>query len=1037
MKKLLIALISVVLLIVIAVSSVQLIPVMTNIDWSSLGGHFDKAEEKFSLSVSSDEGGTVSATEPQYTAGTVVDLVATPNEGYIFTGWYTGDDTYLTTSKNYSFAIDKDTVLRAGFVLAPESMEGEYNHFEELKNCSESFSFTIQCDKPDAETYLADNLTIVDSLFVGTEWEEQAKSAFVVERIGDTNEYKISLADNKTYDPGTTYTAYLPEDEGSDGVGTPDASFVELANNSSSMNFTIEQEETEVVEYNEGIVYLYDSGVEATDQVISIVDDGLTAGEEGDTPDYLILTEGTGVRIDTIFCVYYNVDENGDPVVDEESFFAKAESVEKLTAGRVKVVYGFPDLSEIFSELDIYTDGDIDLEDQGVEIDDETIQEIKNMVFSNETFHMYVANVYEAGEKALAGTGCEIEAIGKTDFVDLFDIKIVPKIKGNTASVDIGIAANIPIKKNGEQVAAISFQLNFNKELTITYGASIKLKYRWWLPVGVSSYDFWAGVKDKETISFAISAVNDSGTDGLGQLDENLDKEMSQLKSGKNLYFTKVKDAFEREGYKVENEKILTLFKVKYVAGIVSFNFDVNFFLRFNACVTLKYTASSYEDVKVGIRSGSGGSVKPYKSFNGSASTSDWLIAGRFDASVGLRVEAYISVTGLSRYIKAGLGVEAGSYIVLAGCGSINRGYFAAKLERGVYVKMDAYYKVFSLGGSWDLAEEKHSLFAYGYDDAIISYCDDKINGSTLSVPSGGLDLFELAKLKVNVMSVEDVATSIESLDLESDNYTVEVKIAGGEWLTYDAESGRLAVKSGAPLYFEDAITIKVIAKNNAWAKHTPGKTCVYLPEITINIECGDEDAYYNFIDNDMQKEFRKIFRNYNESSATLLKDNFKNIIDNAISVPAKYSGVFDVIAVEYVDRLFEKMKNYSALEDDNRTMENRFVISEADAFSTVFTYINSLIDGKTVDKLSTHVMLELTLDSEALYDTIISVAGSEDCGVLAENFQRVPAETKDAILEVMSEFLDNHKGSADAQRAEQLVNAFKTVIGFDEKESE
>lgn len=1031
MKKLLIALLSVVLIVVIGISSVQLIPVFKSIDWSSLNGHFDKAEEKFSLSVSSDEGGTVSATESQYTAGTVVDLVATPNEGYIFTGWYTGDDTYLTTSKNYSFAIDKDTVLRAGFVLAPESMEGEYNHFEELKDCSENFSFTIQCDEPDAKTYIEENLTIVDSLFVGTEWEDQAKNSFIVERIGDTNEYRISLADDTTYDPGTTYTAYLPEQDGSGEGDAPSASFVELANNKTEMSFTIEQEETEIVEYSGGIVYLYDSDDKKTDQVISVVDDGLIEGDEGDVADYVVLIDDFDIIVDTIFCVYYSVDEKGAPVVDEEAFFAKAQSVETVSAGRVKVVYTFPELAEIFTDLDVYTVGEIDLEEQGIEIDDETIEEIKNMVFSNETFYMYVANVYEAGDKALAGTGCEIETIGKTDFVDLFDIKIVPKIKGNTASVDITIAANIPIKKNGAQVAAISFQLKFNKEITVNYGAKLKLKYWWWLPVGVSSYDFWAGIQEKETISFSVSAVNDSGTDGLGQLEENLDKEMSQLKSGKNLYFTKVKDAFEREGYKVENEKILTLFKVKYTAGIVSFNFDVNFFFRFNACVTLKYTASAYDEVKVGIRSGSGGKAQPYKSIKGSAQTSDWLIAGNFDASIGLRIEAYVSVTGLSRYIKAGIGFEAGSYIELSGCGSINRGYYAAKLERGLYLKVDAYYKVFTFSGSWDLAEDKHSMFAYGYDDAIVSYCDSELNGSTISFLDSGLDLFGLAKLKVNVMNVSDVATSIESLDVDSKNYTIKVQFKNGEWLTYDEKSGAITVNSGAPLYFEDSITIKVVAKSNAWEKHKPGKTCVYLPEITINIEHGNEDAYYDFIDNEMQREFRKIFRNYNESNTKVLKDNFQNIINNAIDVPVKYSGVFKVITVEYIDRLFDKMKNYSATEDDKRTMENRFVISEADAFATMFSYINSLIDGKAVESLSTHNMLELTMDSDALYDTIINVAESEDYAVLAENFKRVPAETKAAILEVMDEFIDKHKQEADKERAERLTEAFDRILGL------
>ena len=1028
MKKLFVSLVSLVLLAVIVISSVQLVPTIQAIDWESLKDHFTKDVKKYTLQVEAGEGGTVSEIQPEYESGTVVNLSATPNEGYIFTGWYTANDTYLTTAKNYSFAISKDTVLVAGFAPAPEDMEGAHQYFEELKNCSQDFSFTIQCDRPDAEAYLINNLTIVDTSILGSEWVEHEKNNFTVERIGDTNEFKISLAEGATYDEGTTYTAYLPETpEGEE----PDATFVDNTNSSDSLNFTIEQEETEILDYKEGLVYLFNSDVPGTDEVLLIVDDGLAEGEEGDVIDYIVLPEVFGITVDTIFCVYYVEDEAGKPVIDEQSFFAKAQTVEPLPDGTIKVIYTLPELTEIFDNLDVYTDGEIDLEDQGVEITDETIEQIRYMLFTNEEFMMYVANVYEASEKALVGTGCEIETIAKTNFVDLFDITIKPKIKGNTASIEISVAANIPIYKAKKQVAHISFKLSINKQITVSYGASLKIKYKWWvIPVGVSSYDFWAGTKENETVTFAISAAYDTGSEGLGQLEENVTKELQKLKKGKNLYYSKVKDEFKKQGYDVESDLVVPLFTVKYYAGIVSFNFDVNFFLRFDAAVTVKYTSSSYEDVRVGIRSSSHG-AQVYKTVNSRVTTSDWLVAGKFDMRAGLRVELYVSIAGLSKYIKAGVGFEAGFYFTMSGCASINRGYLAAKIERGVYIKLDAYYKIFSISGSWDFVEEKWSLSSFGYDEAIVAYCNANLNNATLSLAKNKTDLFDLTLLKVNVMNVDDVSMSIDSLDVDSNQYTIKVTVKNGKWLSYDKNTGELIVKKGAPLYFKDQITIEVTPKYKAWSAYKTGKVCVSLPKITLNVEFGNEDDYYDSIDNAMQKEFRRIYRNYNAGNAAILKSNFNNLIHNAITIPEKYADVFEYISIEYINQLFDTIGAYRLQEDDNRTMENRLVANEADVFKALIDYMNDLINSKTLKDSATESLLEKTLDSTVLYNTIVEVAYSDNCDKLAENFTRVDAATRETITRVIDEFVSSYQNSSEAQRAQALGAAFKELLGL------
>ena len=1119
MKKFLIGAVSLVLVVMITISGVQLVPTLQAINWDSLKGHFTKSEEKFTLFIEAGEGGTVTETKSEYEKGSVIDVSAVPDEGFIFSGWYTENDTYLTTAKDYSFAISENTVLKALFAPVPENMEGYHNYFEELKNCDEDFTFTVVCDRPDAEAYLINNLRIVDSCLLGTEWEDLIKNEFTVERIGDTNEFKISLVEGETYDPGATYTAYIKDpavdDEGgneggedigggneggediggneggedvgggneggedigggneggedigggneggedigggneggedvgggneggedigggNEGGGVEDeysgsVSFVDGNNESDSMTFTIQKEETEVVEYTQGIIYLYDSENKNEDEVIAVVDDGLAEGEEGDTPDYLILPKSYGIAVNSIICVFYAYDDSGKPAIDDKSFFAKVTVLEGLADGTYKATYSLPALEEIFAELEIYTEGNINIEDQGVAIGDDTVEEIKRSLMCNENFQMYVAAMYKATEDHVKGTEYEVEPIGKVDFVDLFDIKIVPTIKGNKASVSISIAANIPLTKGGKQVAAITFKIGIDKDITVSYGANIQIKYWWFIPTGLSSYNFWTGVNDTETVTMSVSATYDTGSDGLADLEKNVNKELENLKAGKKLYFNKVKDAFKKEGYDVESDMRIQLFTLRYYAGIVTFNFDVSFFLRFDAGVTIKYTSTATENVTYGIRSSSNG-AEPYKTVKGNASTANFMIAGKADIRFGIRLDLYVSISGLSKYVRAGIAFEVGGYCILAGCCNITQGAFAGKLERGLYIKAELYYKVFTISGSWDLKEQRWALISYGFDEAIISYANKDINNSTININTSSTKLFNLEALKVNVMDVEEAKTATDKLEIDSNQYKIGVTVNGGEWITYDSKTGEIKVKDGAPLYFEDSITIKVTPNNKRWEAFKKNKVSVSLPTITLNVEYGDEDKYYESIDSKLEHEFRMIYRNYNEGNTKVLKDNFKNLIDNAIDMPEKYSDLFECVSVEYIDQLFDMIKDYRKHEDEVRTMENKFVKSEANAFGELITFMSELIDVKKITAEDTCDILEMTMVSEALYDTLVEVAKSKDCERLAKSFKNLEASTKQLLIDGVEMFEANHSKGNDTGRANKLAKSFYDIIGL------
>jgi|GEM_PF-3453789 len=72
--------------------------------------------EKFTLTVTAAEGGTVSSTGGDYDAYDSVTVTATPNDSYDFDGWYEGN-TKVSANKTYNFYMpDKNLSLEARFV---------------------------------------------------------------------------------------------------------------------------------------------------------------------------------------------------------------------------------------------------------------------------------------------------------------------------------------------------------------------------------------------------------------------------------------------------------------------------------------------------------------------------------------------------------------------------------------------------------------------------------------------------------------------------------------------------------------------------------------------------------------------------------------------------------------------------------------------------------------------------------------------------------------------------------------------------------
>ena len=94
---------------------------------------------QYTLTVTSGEGGTVSTQGGTYDEGTEVTITATPDEGYVFTGWSDG-----STNNSISIEVNQNTTLTASFVPDYQVINiGENKLFIDKTNIPDGDNFKL------------------------------------------------------------------------------------------------------------------------------------------------------------------------------------------------------------------------------------------------------------------------------------------------------------------------------------------------------------------------------------------------------------------------------------------------------------------------------------------------------------------------------------------------------------------------------------------------------------------------------------------------------------------------------------------------------------------------------------------------------------------------------------------------------------------------------------------------------------------------------------------------------------------------------
>ena len=807
-----------------------------------------------------------------------------------------------------------------------------------ILDCETDFYFDIVFDGTKEEIY--SSLMIFDAYFEDTEYEfsSSAKVNYTITLV-EGNVWRIAPTVN--YEQGITYIARITNDN------------IKFKNYlGDTILFSIKSEIHEKIEFSNDIIFLK----ELENQAPGYYPYALYYHEESESL-YLTVGKVDGLTVGSILCVgeIENI-EGLFTTTTADVYFGKIEKISADSEGQYVVIMSCPDMSELFDELDVYIEQNIDFSNSQLEGDIE--EQVEAALFSNSDFLGYVSSVNLTAETYLLERNLDTTILTTASFMDCINLDPSVRVDGTKIYVTINGDITIPVKtKSGIEIGSIKVYFKANTEIQFEVSLNHKIKYKWFIPTGVEYFDFRLTQKDTFTFEFGVDFTIDYNAEEMqtdyiyntnskmlhsaecrhvrnligqsnnlkyitvDQLIEYLKQSGTQIcdvckvgtlnkeilmvnESSKkvhcfncfmvteNMVYTnqtieallsagytgcdicnpdstdeqdfesRLLQTIEYADWSAKIQEITTWAKdsnvseysatgVKLcgvnfnVAYVFTVNLDVSMVLQFKLEASLAYKYEVSHSNTYGMRL-QNGRVDTYTVKSQNTNTNELHVVGKAEFKYGIKADVYVSVIGLSKYVRAGMSAEAGVYAEIAGVAHISfiddDDYAAAYLEAGLYFEIDAYYKLFKWQGSTEIYSAKLALLAYGYDRAYYGYTDyiESVN------ISDECNISSLVSLKANYYDLQTMDTAQEVLSLlgVDGKYNVELWLESGTYL--EIVNGKLCLKNNHPCKFTDVLHI-VVTGDNTWTKYVKGNAAYYLEDYVVTINYYNE-GYHNFV---------------------------------------------------------------------------------------------------------------------------------------------------------------------------------------------
>ena len=749
-----------------------------------------------------------------------------------------------------------------------------------LTDQDQNFSFDIITAM--GEDFIKNNLIIFDYYFYHTQYEDrpEARIEFNVTAKGD-NVYTITAANNYAYD--TTYVAVLGDDMTFDTHPGTELIFkiIEDPNHENSYS------------YNEGIVFLHK--LEKTNG--GYYPYQLVSGEDGGHI-YIIINKVDGIAIGQTLCLG-EITSFEEIAGASDCYFGLVEQISRLGDGSYMISLSEPDLQDVFDELDISYDQEINFDNNAINIETAKANIIDSL-YSNEEFVKFLSVLNLSTSKYFEDNGyTAVELSNTKSFMD--NISLTPSITFNGGVVETKVLGTvaIPIKDSKNELLGL-FAVNFEISMESRFQLDVSYKIKTSLfGIKFNNFDLEITQTDTVGLTFGISIelsdyaeseyVINTATGELHRsccvyvtrADEGISFEGVSANEAENVsercsYCNPLNDGnTAEEDFEAYYTEMLNCSDWKQTAddikawansdkssssngergidlgtfdipiyGPVTARLELDLVMSLNLEAIMQYKYAYEKTYTYGMSLGSDQSLHPQfpKSTGSSLTENDLSIMGKAQIEMGLLVDMGVIIKGLEKWFNAGISAEVGAYTDVSGILNITNNYVGAYLDAGVYLKLDMYYKIISASGSKDLAEKKWSILNMGFENVYYAY-DVYFDSVNIGICNDHVDIAGTF-LNVRYFNLKTMQDRVGQLSLyESSKYKVNVSLANGTYCSII--NGQIVVKEDCPDNFTDKLIITVEATND-WKEYKYSSNAYYLGEYVIDLIFTPEHSHHS-----------------------------------------------------------------------------------------------------------------------------------------------------------------------------------------------
>ena len=730
----------------------------------------------------------------------------------------------------------------------------------EVFDVETNYTFDIICKEN--EEYIKNHLTLIDSYFVGSEYEDRAMMSYNLTNVeGDL--WRVSFDGGYEYD--TTYLAKV-----TDAVRFADYKGIELF-------FTVKDDPNHenVQEYSSDVVFLH-----ALQQQKGGYYPYSVSAKEGESRIYVTLNKIDGLSKGMVLCVG-EITGISDLESGKECYFGIIDEFYEVADGKWVVTLGAPELQDIFENFDIAFNEEINLENANINVE-QLKAELVDSLYSNKEFVEFLSVVNTSANSYLQANGYYSPSLENAESY-LNAVQINPSVSFNNNKLKAKLNGSITLdikNANGNDIGDLVVDFSFDIETKFKIDVNYEIRTTGFLGLNVTldrfdiaitqsdkiGFDFGVSVDSSEMLGISYVRNKNSGEVHLAcciEVERAADTSIFESTTA-----SAVKSAEKKcsHCHPTGSESAVDGFKSYYVSTLycsdwakvasdinkltqtngasatvkltsvdiplamgVEIQLDLGFMLGLEPHALLDYSSTFTQTSTYGMRLNSN-SLQPYSNTSGGSFTQDELaIVGQAQTKIGLSVDAFVSIQGCEKWFRAGVKADVGAYADISGVYDSSESYVGAYLEAGTFVDIAAYYKLFSASDSADMMGSTYPLLKYGYEKLYFGY-DTYYDAISIL---GSYDIAANDLLKVRYYDLVNMVVKTGELSLnERSKYRVEITFADGRYC--EIKNGVIVYKTGAPEVFSDTLIINVISNDN-WNNYRKGSSVYYIGTYTVD----------------------------------------------------------------------------------------------------------------------------------------------------------------------------------------------------------